>query len=109
MAHRKIITSVRASLGELAPAFVDYSENLLFGDLWRREELSLRDRSLVTLSALVAGGQAEQLPYHLRLALDNGLTREEIIEVITHLAYYAGWPRAASALEAAKNEFASNR
>ncbi|MGO4374252.1 tautomerase family protein [Paenibacillus sp. MCAF20] len=98
-------TNVRASLGELAPAFVDYSENVLFGDLWKRERLSLRDRSLVTLSALVASGQTEQLPYHLRLAIDHGLTREEIIEAITHLAYYAGWPRAASALETAKNVF----
>ncbi|WP_449599931.1 carboxymuconolactone decarboxylase family protein [Paenibacillus sp. Marseille-Q9583] len=103
MAHRKIATNVRESLGEFAPAFVDYSENVLFGDLWRREQLSLRDRSMITISALVMGGMTEQLPYHLRLALENGLQLEEIVEAITHLAYYVGWPRASSALEVAKD------
>lgn len=62
MAHQKIVTNVRESLGEFAPAFVDYSENVLFGDLWRREQLSLRDRSMITISALVMGGMTEQLP-----------------------------------------------
>ncbi|GAV12745.1 carboxymuconolactone decarboxylase family protein [Paenibacillus sp. chi10] len=99
MAHRAIKPHVSESLRGLAPAFVDYSENVLFGDLWQREQLSLRDRSLITISALVAGGLMEQLPYHLRLSVENGLQQEEIVEVITHLAYYAGWPRAASALQ----------
>ncbi|MNI67254.1 Carboxymuconolactone decarboxylase family protein [compost metagenome] len=78
---------------------------MLFGDLWRREQLSLRDRSLVTVAVLVAGGMTEQLPYHLRLALENGLSTEELVEAITHMAFYAGWPRAASALENAKGIF----
>lgn len=99
MAHQAINPQVSESLRELAPAFVDYSEKVLFGDLWQREQLSLRDRSLITISALVAGGLMEQLPYHLRLAVENGLQKEEFVEVITHLAYYAGWPRAASALQ----------
>jgi 4-carboxymuconolactone decarboxylase len=105
MANRTIETNVRESLGELAPAFVHYSEKVLFGDLWRREQLSLRDRSLVTISALVAGGMTEQLPYHLRLGIENGLQHEEIVEAVTHLAYYVGWPRAASALNVAKDVF----
>jgi 4-carboxymuconolactone decarboxylase len=105
VANRKIATNVRESLGELAPAFVDYSENVLFGDLWRREQLSLRDRSMITISALVAGGMTEQLPYHLRLGIENGLQQEEVVEVMTHLAYYVGWPKAASALYVAKDVF----
>ncbi|WP_430053505.1 tautomerase family protein [Paenibacillus alvei] len=105
MAHRAIKPHASESLRKLAPAFIDYSENVLFGDLWRREQLSLRDRSLVTISALVAGGLTEQLPYHLRLSVENGLQQEEIVETITHLAYYAGWPRAASALQVVETVF----
>lgn len=103
MAHRKIHSSARESFGEFAPTFVGYSEDVLFGDMWRREGLSLRDRSLITIAALVAGGMTEQLTYHLQLAAQNGLKKEEIVEEITHLAFYAGWPRAASALQVAKN------
>jgi 4-carboxymuconolactone decarboxylase len=98
MSHRLIPSSARESFGGVADAFVDYTEQVLFGDLWRREQLSLRDRSLLTVSALVAGGTPEQLPFHLRLAQENGLSREELAEAITHLAFYAGWPRAANAL-----------
>ncbi|MNR04979.1 Carboxymuconolactone decarboxylase family protein [compost metagenome] len=102
MAHRKIISSARDVYGELAPTFVDYSENVLFGDVWRREQLSLRDRSLITVAALVAGGMNEQLPFHLTLAKENGVASEELVELITHLAFYSGWPRAASALSVLK-------
>ncbi|MDQ0193547.1 carboxymuconolactone decarboxylase family protein [Paenibacillus wynnii] len=105
MAHRKIVSNAQKSFGEFAPAFVGYSEDVLYGDLWRREQLSLRERSLITVVALVAGGMTEQLPYHLRLAVDNGLKKDELVEAITHLAFYAGWPRAASALQVAKNVF----
>lgn len=105
MAHRMIKSTARESFGDLAPAFVSYSEDVLFGDVWRRETLALRDRSLLTIAALVAGGLSEQLPYHLRLAVDNGLTPEELVEAITHLAFYTGWPRAASALSVAKVTF----
>ncbi|WP_068621402.1 carboxymuconolactone decarboxylase family protein [Paenibacillus tuaregi] len=103
MAHRKIKSSARESYGNFAPAFVSYSENVLFGDVWRREQLSLRDRSMITVAALVAGGMTEQLSYHLRLAEKNGLRPEEMVEAITHLAFYTGWPRAASALSVAKS------
>lgn len=105
MAHREIKSSASEVYGDIAPAFVDYSEKVLFGDVWRREQLSLRDRSLITVAALVAGGMTEQLPYHLRLARENGLDSEEIVESITHLAFYVGWPRAASALSVAKSIF----
>ncbi|QKS48816.1 carboxymuconolactone decarboxylase family protein (plasmid) [Paenibacillus cellulosilyticus] len=100
--NREIQSSARESYGDIAPAFVRYSEDVLFGDVWRRGQLSLRDRSLITVAALMAGGMIEQLPYHLRLAVDNGLTIEELTEAITHLAFYAGWPRAASALTVLK-------
>jgi len=104
MAHRPIPSSARESFGGLADAFVAYTEQVLFGDLWRREQLSLRDRSLLTIAALVAGGTPEQLPFHLRLARENGLSGEELAEAITHLAFYAGWPRAASALTVLRRE-----
>ncbi|WP_138753959.1 carboxymuconolactone decarboxylase family protein [Paenibacillus sinopodophylli] len=105
MAHRKIMSSARESFGDIAPAFVSYSEDVLFGDLWRREPLSLRDRSMITVAAIVAGGMTEQLSYHLRLAVENGVEEAELVEVITHLAFYSGWPRAASALQIVKEVF----
>lgn len=105
MAHRKIVSSARESFAEIAPAFVGYTEDVLFGDVWRREQLSLRDRSMITVAALVAGGMTDQLPYHLRLAVENGLKPVELVEAITHLAFYAGWPRAASSLQVAKIVF----
>lgn len=98
MAHRKIGYNVSEVYGEIAPAFVRYSEDVLLGEMWRREQLSLRDRSLITVATLAAGGMTEQLPYHLHLAMENGIRPEELVEAITHLAFYAGWPRAASAL-----------
>jgi Uncharacterized homolog of gamma-carboxymuconolactone decarboxylase subunit len=97
-------TAVRENYGRLAPAFARYSEETLFGDMWRREELPLRERSLITVAALVAGGHTDQLPYHLRLAQENGLSIDELIEAVTHLAFYAGWPKAASALECMRSE-----
>ena len=103
--HREIKSSARQSFGDFAPSFVRYSEDVLFGDVWRREDLSLRDRSLITVAALVAGGMTEQLPYHLQLAAQNGLQQDELIEGITHLAFYVGWPRAASALQVVKRVF----
>lgn len=106
MRHQRIRSNARETMGDLAPAFVHYSEAVLFGDVWRREELSQRERSLITVAALVAGEHTNQLPYHLNLALENGLTEEELIEAVTHLAFYVGWPRAASAIQAAKQTFA---
>src|SRR4051794_24018948 len=83
--------------GDFAPALVNYTDNVLFGDVWSRAELSPRDRSLVTVAALTTAGNTEQLTFHLQYAKDNGLTEPELIEAITHLAFYAGWPKAMSA------------
>jgi 4-carboxymuconolactone decarboxylase len=84
---------------------VQYTTDLLFRDLWLRPDLAPRDRSLVTVSALIASGQVAQIPYHLNRAMDNGLTQEQAAEVITHLAFYASWPNAFSALPVAKEVF----
>ena len=92
-------------LGDFAPKLVSLTDDVLFGDVWERTELSPRDRSLVTITALVAGGNSEQLPFHLDLGRQNGLTREEVVEAITHLAFYSGWPKAMSAIAVAKQAF----
>lgn len=99
--------AVADQIGDVVPALARYTNSVLFGDLWRRADLTPRDRSLVTISALIAAGQAEQLPFHLNRGMDNGLTQLEISEVITHLAFYAGWPRAMSAIPVAKSVFAA--
>ena len=84
---------------------VDNTRELLFRDLWLRPALKPRDRSLVTVSALISAGQVEQVPVHLNRAMDNGLTRAEASEVLTHLAFYAGWPNVFSALPVARDVF----
>ena len=81
------------------------ADDVLFGDVWERKELSPRDRSLITVAALITGGNTEQLSFHLNKAKENGLTETDLKEVITHLAFYAGWPRAMSALTVAKRVF----
>ena len=86
----------RRALGAV-PALADLSDRVLFGEVWERDGLSKRDRSLVTVACLVALCRDGQLPFHLRTALDNGVTRQELDEVVTHLAFYAGWPAAATA------------
>lgn len=96
---------VEQQFGKIAPGVVQYTTDVLFRDLWLRPDLSPRDRSLVTVSALIAAGQAGQIAYHLNRAMDNGLTRTQASEVITHLAFYAGWPNAFSALPIAKQVF----
>ena len=98
-------SALRQSLGDFAPKLVDATDDVLFGDIWKRPELSPRDRSLITITALVAGGHTEQLPFHLNLGRENGLTEAEIVEAITHLAFYTGWPRAMSAITVAKQAF----
>lgn len=87
-------------IGGTAPKLVELTDEVLFGDVWERPELSPRDRSLITVAALVSLYRLEQLPAHLRRALANGLTKEELGEAITHLAFYAGWPSAMSAATA---------
>lgn len=91
--------------GDFAPAIVDYTDRVLFGEVWTRPQLSPRDRSLATVAALISGGNTEQLEFHLPHAIHNGLSEEELVEVITHLAFYTGWPRAMSALAVAKPLF----
>lgn len=99
-------SNVEAQFGEVARGLVDYTTDYLFRDLWLRPDLAPRDRSLVTVAALVASGQAPQISFHLGRAMDNGLSRTEAAEVITHLAFYTGWPRAMSALAVFKQVFA---
>jgi 4-carboxymuconolactone decarboxylase len=82
----------------LAPKLAELNTEVLFGDVWERPELSKRERSLITVASLVSLYRTEQLGFHLNRAMDNGLTREELVEAITHLAFYAGWPTAVSAL-----------
>lgn len=83
---------------DIAPRFAELTDEVLFGDVWKRQELASRDRSLVTVAVLVAMNHVEQLPFHLRLARQNGVSSDELAELVTHLAFYAGWPVAASAL-----------
>ncbi len=96
---------VGQQFGTVAPGVVQYTTDVLFRDLWLRPDLAPRDRSVVTVSALVANGQVAQMPYHLNRAMDNGLTQAQAAEVLTHLAFYVGWPNVFSALPAAKDVF----
>ena len=100
--------AVLQSVGATAPGVVEYTTGVLFHDLWRRPGLAPRDRSLVTVSALVANGQVAQLSYHLNRALDNGLTQEQASEAMTQMAFYAGWPSVFSALPVVKQVFAQH-
>lgn len=93
--------------GDFAPGLVHFTDDVLFGEVWKRPQLSPKERSLITVAALTAGGNAEQLTHHLQFAKDNGATEEELIEAITHLAFYAGWPKAMSAMSVAKQIFRS--
>ena len=91
--------------GDFASALVHFTDDVLFGEAWTRPQLSPKERSLITVAALTTGGNTEQLTFHLQFAKDNGATQEELIEAITHLAFYAGWPRAMSAMAVAKQLF----
>ena len=95
-------SAVRKSLGDFAPKLVDLTDDVLFGDIWERPELSKRDRSLITCAALIATGKTEQMNFHFPNAIKNGVTQEEIVEMIMHLAFYVGWPNAMSAVTRAK-------
>jgi 4-carboxymuconolactone decarboxylase len=101
-------TGGRRAFGDFAPGLVHYTDSVLFDEVWERPQLAKRDRSLVTVAALLAGGNTEQLNFHLAYAKDNGVTEEELIEAITHLAFYAGWPKAMSAMTVAKRLFAGD-
>ena len=100
------MTTVQKMIGDIAPKLAEITDDVLFGDVWERPGLAKRDRSLITVSALMAMNRAEQLPFHVERALENGVTREELVEAITQLAFYSGWPTAMSALAIAKKVFA---
>lgn len=105
-------TGGQRAFGDFAPAMVDfapamvyYTDKVLFDEVWERDGLSKRDRSLITIAALTAMGKADQLTFHLDYARQNGVTEEELKEAITHLAFYTGWPNAMSAMTVAKQVF----
>jgi 4-carboxymuconolactone decarboxylase len=95
-------------LGGFADELVRLTDDVLFGEVWARPGLSPRDRSLITVAALTTGGNSEQLTFHLQNAVDNGVSEDELIEALTHLAFYAGWPKAMSAMTVAKTVFRGN-
>jgi 4-carboxymuconolactone decarboxylase len=96
-------STAREQVRPVVPKLVDLSEKVLFGDVWERPQLSKRDRSLITCATLIALGREKQLTGHLQRALANGVTKDEISEIITHLAFYAGWPAAMTAALVAKD------
>lgn len=96
----------KSPYADIAPALGEYTDKVLFGDVWRRPGLSPRDRSLITVATLVALYRTNELPYHLKKAIENGVTRDELIELITHLAFYAGWPAANTAVTIARTALA---
>jgi 4-carboxymuconolactone decarboxylase len=98
-------TRAQQLIGDFAPKLVSLTDEVLFRDIWERRELSPRDRSLITIAALVATGSTDQLAAHLKRGRDNGLSDTEMKEAITHLAFYAGWPRAMSAIGVARQAF----
>ena len=98
-------TARRSPYSDIAPALGHYTDAVLFGDVWERPGLSKRDRSLITVATLIALYRTNELPFHLKRALENGVSRDELIEVITHLAFYAGWPAANMAVTIVRQVF----
>jgi 4-carboxymuconolactone decarboxylase len=98
-------TAARKAFGDIAPALAEYTDTVLFGDVWERPGLSPRDRSLITVATLIALYRTNELPFHLKKAIENGVTKDELVEVITHLAFYSGWPTANTALTIARRVF----
>ena len=105
MSEKKEPSGAEQMFGDFAPGLVHFTDDVLFGEVWPRTELTPRERSLVTVASLTTSGATAQLGSHLRRALDNGATEDELKEVITHLAFYAGWPKAMSAMTVAKETF----
>jgi len=97
----------RPPFADIAPALAKYTDEVLFGEVWKRPDLSPRERSLITVACLVALYRTNELPFHLKFALQNGLTKDELVEAITHLAFYSGWPTASTALSIARSVFDS--
>ena len=98
-------TNARKSFGNTAPQLAEITDKVLFGEVWENPDLSPRDRSLVTITSLISMYRVNEMPFRLKRALENGLTRDEIIAAITHLAFYAGWPPAMTALQIARKVF----
>ena len=105
MTSKQSTPTVQELIGDVAPKLAELTDDILFDDIWERPGLSKRDRSLITVATLVALNRTEQLPFHLRRALENSIRKDELIEVITHLAFYSGWPTAMSAVLLAKEVF----
>ncbi|MDI3213766.1 carboxymuconolactone decarboxylase family protein [Arthrobacter sp. AL12] len=98
----------RKSLGDFAPKLAELTDDVLFEDVWNGPELSARDRSLITVAVLTAGGNTKQLGFHLGRAIENGVTQEALIEAITHVTLYAGWPKGKAAMGVAIQLFTDN-
>jgi 4-carboxymuconolactone decarboxylase len=94
--------TAQKTIGDIAPKLAQLTDDVLFGDVWERPQLSKRDRSLVTCAALVATGKTEQMNFHFPRAIENGVTQDELVEMITQLAFYVGWPSAMSAISKVK-------
>lgn len=110
LAHAQDVAEKKPSraqqlMGDIAPKLAQLTDDVLYADVWERPQLSKRDRSLITVSALVAMDRPDQLRSHLRLARQNGLTEEQLVEAITQLAFYSGWPTAVTAISIAKEVF----
>ena len=99
-------TPARRPFADVAPALDELTQGVLFGEVWERPGLSKRDRSLITVATLVATYRTNELPFHLKFALQNGVAKDEVVELITHLAFYAGWPPASTAVGNARQVFA---
>ena len=97
--------TAQKTIGDIAPKLAQLTDDVLFGDVWERPQLSKRDRSLVTCAALVATGKTEQMSFHFPRAIENGVTQDELVEMITHLAFYVGWPSAVSAITRVREAF----
>src|SRR5256885_971538 len=100
--------SAQQLIGNFAPKLVELTDRVLFDDIWERKDLSKRDRSLITVAALVALNRPDQLRFHLGKAVENGVKQQELIETITHLAFYSGWPNAIGAMMIAKELFSKS-
>ena len=105
MSDKPAPTNARKGFGDIAPTLAAITDEVLFGQVWERTELSPRDRSLVTVTALIAGYRTNEMPFHMKKALENGITKQELVETITHLAFYSGWPTAMTALQIARAVF----
>ncbi len=102
------MTPKRGPYADISPRLDEITQGTLFGEIWERPGLSKRDRSLITVATLIANYRTNEMPFHMKRALENGVTRDELTEVITHLAFYAGWPPASTAVSIARQVFADN-